>query len=152
MFCDCHSCLKNGNYVIVKASNWVSASKTAVEYYMDPRNFLDEKQIFQFESTSYDGTQTKEGVEAILAGTWTHYSLISYLTTGQNVKTYDFTTKYSDVIMKTAQDFGMNAYYIASKIKQENGGRTAAATAVNGSTSPFQGIYNYFNIGAYTGA
>lgn len=119
---------------------------------MDPRNFLDEKQIFQFESTSYDGTQTKEGVEVILAGTWMHDSLISYLTTGQNVKTYDSTTKYSDVIMKAAQDFGMNAYYIASKIKQENGGQTAAATAVNGSTSPFQGIYNYFNIGAYTGA
>lgn len=54
--------------------------------------------------------------------------------------------------MKAAQDFGMNAYYIASKIKQENGGRTNVATAVNGSTSPFQGIYNYFNIGAYTGA
>ena len=36
MFCDCHSCLKNGNYVIREASNWVSASKTAVEYYMDP--------------------------------------------------------------------------------------------------------------------
>lgn len=152
MFCDCHSCLKNGNYVIREASNWVSASKTAVEYYMDPRNFLDEKQIFQFESTSYDGTQTKEGVEAILVGTWMHDSLISYLTTGQSQKTYDSTTKYSDVIMKAAQDFGMNAYYIASKIKQENGGRTNAATAVNGSTSPFQGIYNYFNIGAYAGA
>ncbi len=153
MFCDCHSCLKNGNYVIREASNWVSASKTAVEYYMDPRNFLDEKQIFQFESTSYDGTQTKEGVEAILVGTWMHDSLISYLTTGQSQKTYDSTTKYSDVIMKAAQDFGMNAYYIASKIKQENGGRTnASCTAVNGSTSPFQGIYNYFNIGAYAGA
>lgn len=152
MFCDCQSCLKNGNYVIQEASNWVSASKTAVEYYMDPRNFLDEKQIFQFESTSYDGTQTKEGVEAILDGTWMHDSLITYLTTGQSPKTYDLTTKYSDVIMKAAQDFGMNAYYIASKIKQENGGQTNSATAVNGSTSPFQGIYNYFNIGAYTGA
>lgn len=79
MFCDCHSCLKNGNYVIREASNWVSASKTAVEYYMDPRNFLDEKQIFQFESTSYDGTQTKEGVEAILDGIWMHDSLFHIL-------------------------------------------------------------------------
>ena len=95
--------MKNGNYVIREASNWVSASKTAVEYYMDPRNFLDEKQIFQFESTSYDGTQTKEGVEAILDGTWMHDSLIKYLTTGQSQKTYDSTTKYSDVIMKAAQ-------------------------------------------------
>lgn len=39
------------------------------------------------------------------------------------------------------------------KLGKENGGATASAlTAVNGSTSPFQGIYNYFNIGAYTGA
>ena len=37
-----------------------------------------------------------------------------------------------------AQDFGLNAYYIAAKIRQENGGATASATAVNGSTSPFQ--------------
>ena len=152
LFCKCSTCHKNGKYVIQEASDWVSASKSAVEYYMDPRNFLDEKHIFQFESTSYDGTQTKEGVEAILNGTWMHNSLISYRTTGQNVKMYDASTKYSDVIMKAAQDFGLNAYYIAAKIRQENGGATASATAVNGSTSPFQGIYNYFNIGAYTGA
>ena len=68
LFCKCSSCYKNGKYVIQEASDWVSASKSAVEYYMDPRNFLDEKHIFQFESTSYDGTQTKEGVEAILNG------------------------------------------------------------------------------------
>ena len=40
--------------------------------------------------------------------------------------------------MKAAQDFGLNAYYIAAKIRQENGGATASATAVNGSTSPFR--------------
>lgn len=151
-FCNCSSCYKNGRYVIQEASDWVSASKSAVEYYMDSRNFLDEKHIFQFESTSYDGTQTKAGVEAILSGTWMHDSLISYRTTGQNVKIYNSSTKYSDAIMKAAQDFGLNAYYIAAKIRQENGGATASATAVNGSTSPFQGIYNYFNIGAYSGA
>ena len=152
MFCNCSSCLVNGNYVVREAKDWVSASKSAVEYYMDPRNFMDEEHIFQFESTAYDGTQTKEGVEAILKGTWMYDSLITYRTTGQNVKVYDGTTKYSDVIMKAASDFGINAYYLASKIKQENGGATASATAVNGSTAPFQGIYNYYNIGAYSGA
>jgi len=85
LFCKCSSCYKNGKYVIQEASDWVSASKSAVEYYMDPRNFLDEKHIFQFESTSYDGTQTKEGVEAILNGTWMHNSLISYRSKRKNV-------------------------------------------------------------------
>lgn len=152
MFCSCPSCYVNGRYVVREGSNWISASETAVKYYMDPRNWLDEKNIFQFESTSYDGTQTKEGVEAILNGTWMYDSLITYRTTSGSVKLYDSTTKYSDVIMKAASDSGMSAYYLASKIRQENGGATASAQAVNGTVSPFQGIYNYFNIGAYTGA
>ncbi len=152
MFCNCTSCYVNGNYIIQEGGNWVSASESAVKYYMDPRNWLDEQHIFQFESTAYDGTQTKEGVEAILAGTWMYDSLITYRTTGGAVKLYDSTTKYSDVIMKAANDSGMSAYYLASKIRQENGGAAASAYAVNGTVSPFQGIYNYFNIGAYSGA
>lgn len=152
MFCGCPSCFVNGRYVVREGSNWISASESAVKYYMDPRNWLDEQYIYQFESTSYDGTQTKEGVEAILKGTWMYDSLISYRTTSGGVKIYDGVTKYSDAIMKAANDSGMNAYYLASKIRQENGGPQASATAVNGMTSPFQGIYNYFNIGAYSGA
>jgi len=152
MYCKCSSCYKNGNYVIKEYPNWVSASEKAVEYYMDPRNWLNEKYIFQFESTKYDGTQTKAGVESILDGTWMHNSLITYKTTSGSTKTYNNTTKYSDLIMKAANDSGMSAYYLASKIKQENGGATAKASAVCGTVSPFQGIYNYYNIGAYTGA
>lgn len=151
-FCKCSSCYKNGGYVIQEASNWVSASEKAVEYYLDPRNWLNEKHIFQFESTKYDGTQSKAGVEAILDGTWMEDSLIKYKTTSGKDKTYNSETKYSDAIMKAANDSGMNAYYLASKIRQENGGATASASAVKGTVSPFQGIYNYYNIGAYTGA
>ncbi len=67
--CKCSSCYKNGKYVIQESSNWVSASEEAVEYYMDPRNFLDVKHIFQFEDTSYNSSQTKSGVESIIANT-----------------------------------------------------------------------------------
>lgn len=157
MYCSCSNCYKNGAYVIQEKSNWVSASQKAVEYYMDPRNWLNEKGIFQFESTLYDGTQTKAGVESILSGTWMANSLITYKNTYGNPTTYKSTAypngiKYSDAILKAASDSGMSAYYLASKIRQENGGSTASATAVNGTSSPFQGIYNYYNIGANTGA
>ncbi|MCD7796287.1 MAG: hypothetical protein LUG95_01290 [Clostridiales bacterium] len=57
MYCSCSSCYVNSSYAVQEGSSWVSASETAVKYYMDPRNWLDEKHIFQFESTSYDGTQ-----------------------------------------------------------------------------------------------
>ncbi|MCD7796288.1 MAG: hypothetical protein LUG95_01295 [Clostridiales bacterium] len=70
-------------------------------------------------------------------------SLITYATTSGSTKTYDSSTKYSDVIMKAASGSGMSAYYLASKIKQKNGGTTASASAVCGTVSPFQGIYNY---------
>ena len=84
-------------------------------------------------------------------------SLITYKNTYGNTTTYKSTAypngiKYSDAILKAASDSGMSAYYLASKIRQENGGSTASATAVNGTSSPFQGIYNYYNIGANTGA
>ncbi|MBQ6936727.1 MAG: dockerin type I repeat-containing protein, partial [Clostridia bacterium] len=36
--CNCSKC----DGVIQEASSWVSASKTAIEYYLDPRNFLNE--------------------------------------------------------------------------------------------------------------
>lgn len=118
--------------------------------YLDPRNWLDETYIFQFESIKKeDSTQTKNGVEGILSGTWMSKSLIKYKTTGGNDKTYNSTTKYSDAMLTASKNSGLSAYYIATKIKQENGGKTASATAVCGTKAPFQGIYNYYNIGAY---
>ena len=95
MYCNCSQCYKNGNYVIQEASNWVSASQYAVEYYMDPRNWLNEKGIFQFESTSYNGTQTINGIETILKGTWMHDSYITYK--DKNGKTQTIKKKYSSV-------------------------------------------------------
>ncbi len=149
--CSCSSC----KGVIQEASNWVSASEEAVKYYMDPRNFLNEEYIFQFESTAYDSTHTKAGVEAILKNTWMYNSSITYLNALGTEKTYkeDGTAvKYSDVILKAAKDSGLSAYYIASKIVQEVGSSSSSnAGGASGKNSPFNGIYNYYNIGAYTG-
>lgn len=149
--CSCSSCKGK----IQESPNWVSASEEAVKYYMDPRNFLNEKDIFQFESTAYDSTHTKAGVEAILKNTWMSDSTITYLNALGETKTYKEdgkAVKYSDVIMKSAKDSGMSAYYLASKIVQEVGsGSSSNAGGSSGKNAPFYGIYNYYNIGAYTG-
>ena len=122
-------------------------------HYMDPRNFFDEKHIFQFESTAYNAKQTKAGVETILSPTWMHNSLINYLTTnGKTHKNYDSKTKYSDAILAAAKNSGMSAYYLASKIVQEVGSTKATTGGASGNRAPFIGIYNYYNIGAYSGA
>ena len=149
--CSCSSC----KGVIQEAANWVSASEEAVKYYMDPRNFLNEQYIFQFESTAYDSSHTKAGVEAILKNTWMHDSSITYLNalgTEKNYKEDGVAVKYSDVILKSAKNSGLSAYYIASKIVQEVGSSSASnAGGASGKNAPFNGIYNYYNIGAYTG-
>lgn len=149
--CSCNSCKGK----VQEPPNWISASEEAVKYYMDPRNFLNEQEIFQFESTAYDSGHTQEGVESILKNTWMSNSTITYLNAFGNTKTYKEDgkeVKYSDVIMKAAEDNGLSAYYIASKIVQEVGsGSSSNAGGSSGKNAPFNGIYNYYNIGAYTG-
>lgn len=152
MKCTCSDC----NGVIFEQPVWMAASKKAVEYYLDPRNFLDEKHIFQFESTEYSASQTTSGVEAILKNTWMYNSYITYTDAEGNTKTFTQNgtkMKYSEAIMKAAYDSKLSAYYLASKIVQEVGSAKASgAGGSSGTSSPYNGIYNYYNIGAYTGA
>ena len=150
--CSCSSCYVNGKFVVQEASNWVSASEKAVKYYMDPRNFLNESSIFQFEETTYDSSQTITGVETILKGTWMYNSVIYYRDTYGNIWPDAAGKTYSQAIMDAAVSSGMGAYYLASKIVQEVGGSQPTAGGACGNYAPYNGIYNYFNIGAYTGA
>lgn len=149
-FCSCSSCYKNGSYVVQEKPRWVSASKTAVEHYMNPKNFLNEQEIFQFESTKYNGTQTQSGVETILKGTWMYNSKISYL--DANGKTKTINKKYSEAIIEASDKSGLSAYYLASKIRQEVGAPSPTAGGASGKVNGYKGIYNYYNICAYTGA
>lgn len=150
--CSCSSCAG----VVQEAGGWVSASEEAVAYYLDPRNFLNEEYIFQFESTAYDDSQTQEAVETIIRNTWMYNSNITYLDASGNSCTYTENgspVKYSEAIMRAARDSGMSAYYLASKVVQEVGSTTSSyAGGSSGKCSPYNGIYNYYNIGAYTGA
>lgn len=52
-------------------SAWQAASSEIISHYMDPRNFLSEPYIFQFELQSYDSsTQTRDGLLKIVEGTF----------------------------------------------------------------------------------
>ena len=150
--CSCSAC----DGIVQEAGGWVSASEEAVAYYLDPRNFLNEQYIFQFESTLYDESQTQAAVENIIKSTWMYNSNITYLDAAGNTCTYmenGSPVKYSTAIMRAAKDSGLSAYYLASKIVQEVGSSTSSyAGGSSGKCSPYNGIYNYYNIGAYTGA
>ena len=117
---------------------------------MDPRNFLNEQSIWQFETLENKSEQTAAGVEKILNGTWMYNSVISYK--DQNGKTIKMTTKYSDAIISAAKQSGLSAYYLASRIVQEVGGTSAKAGGASGTVNGYKGIYNYYNIGAGSSA
>lgn len=128
-------------------------TETNLRAYLDPRNWLNEKYIFQFESIKKsDAVQSVSSVNAILKNTWMANSKINYFDTQGISKTVTQVNTYADAMIKASNDTNMSANYIAAKIRQENGGATYSATAVCGTRPPFQGIYNYFNIGAYTTA
>lgn len=128
-------------------------TETNLRAYLDPRNWLNEKYIFQFESIKKsDAVQSVSSVNAILKNTWMANSKIIYLDTLGNSKTVDEVASYANAMIKASNDTNMSANYIAAKIRQENGRTENTATAVRGDVAPFRGIYNYFNIGAYVTA
>lgn len=141
-------CYKNGKYVVQESGGWVCASETAIANYMDPRNYLSETYIFQFEDLAYNASQTIAGIEGILKGSFMANTKISYKTAGgQTVNTGE---TYAQVILQAAKQSGASAYYIASKIRQEIG--TTPSPSVTGTFASYPGIYNFYNINAGSGS
>ena len=124
----------------------MDSSRQAVEFCMDPRNFLNEVRIFQFEALSFsEHTNNLDGVEKILYGTEFYNTKVSYLTsTGQTI---NMSEKYSDLILKGGGTSKVSPYHLASRIKQEVGPFLSHAS-ISGKVAGFEGLYNFYNIGA----
>ena len=124
-------------FKVKEGKTWYAANKDVVAYYMDPRNFFDQRYIFMFEKLSYDESyQTAEAVAAVLSG--------------RDI------AEHSEVILNAAKDNNINAIYLASKIRQETGGNYTNYS-LSGKTVTYNGVtyspvYNPYNIGASTGA
>lgn len=133
-------------YIPFDGSTWVTASKKALKYYMDPRNFLDDRGIFQFESLAYQSKiHTQDGVENILKNTPMYKKTYTYDVDGASVS-----KKYSATFMAAAKESGVSPYHLASRSKQEVAiSSTLLSSSVSGNVSGYKGIYNFYNIGAY---
>lgn len=135
-----------GQYNVEIDAGWVDSSKEAVMYLMDPRNFLNEVRIFQFEELSYNSsTNNIEGIEKILYGTEFYNKKVSYLnSSGESILT---SSKYSDLILKASKTSYVSSYHIASRIKQEVG-PFLSHKSISGDVPGYKGLYNFYNIGA----
>lgn len=117
---------------------WVAASKELVAYYMDPRNFLTDQAIFQFESLEYESYHNKEGVKRLLKDTFM----------GGKFTEPDGTKKgYAASFVKIGKSTGVSPYHLAARCYQEQGKGTSGS--VTGTTEGYKDIFNYYNIGAY---
>lgn len=140
-----------GKWKVFDGSTWVAASKAAIAYYMDPRNFLNDRNIFQFELLEYQSQyQTKAGINNILSNTPFYNKKFNYkdIATGKSKSIY-----YVDAFIAAAKESGVSPYHLASRVKQEVvTSATTTSIAVTGTNAAYPGIYNFYNIGATSGA
>ena len=145
-YSDAWKCMDNGKYNIEIDTGWVNASRQAIEYTMDPRNFLTDIRVFQFEKLSYDpNNNTKDGIERILYGTEFYNRQVVYKTVTGTSNTMN--KKYSDLLWEAAIYSGVSPYHLASRMKQEVG-PFLSHNSISGTVSGYEGLYNFFNIGA----
>ena len=135
-----------GQYNVEIDGGFVDSSRQAVEYCMDPRNFLNEVRIFQFEGLSFDDSITNlEGIEKILYGTEFYKNKVSYLDSNGNKISMNET--YGDLILKAGKTSKVSPYHLASRIKQEVG-PFLTHNSISGTVEGYKGLYNFYNIGA----
>ena len=135
-----------GEYNVEVDAGWVDCSRAAIEYTMDPRNFLNEVRIFQFEELSYDErTNNLDSIEKILYGTEFYNNIVEYRKSDGSLITTD--KKYSDEILSAAKTSAVSSYHLASRIKQEVG-PFLSHSSISGIVSGYEGLYNFYNIGA----
>lgn len=135
-----------GSY-IYKDGGFVQASEFAVSYFLDPRNFLDEESIFQFERLDFNEIFSIQAIELILKNSFMYNTEISYLDSSGKKITTDL--KYSQAIYNAGKANNINPCYLASKILNEVG--NDGSYSVWGNHSTYPGIYNFYNIGATDG-
>ena len=124
-------------------NEYACASDAIVAYYLDPRNFLNEKNIFQFVESSYnEKQQTVEVIQKSVKGTFLDKTI-----TCKDFNGNDITMSYAQMIVEAAKQSNISAFYIKSKIIQEVG--VNGSDSVSGTYAGYEGYYNFFNYGAY---
>lgn len=107
---------------IAEKPNWRRASDAYIAFMLDPRNYLNEKNIFAFEQLSYNSTlDNKTIVRSILKNTWLD------------------TDTYAGYFVEAGKNKNVSPGVLAARVKQE-GGSNKTYAGVSGTVS------NYWNV------
>ena len=108
-----------------------AASVKAVKYFMDPRNFLTERNVFLFEDRKYHGYQKLAMVKKVL-------------------RRNEVLEKYAETFYKAGKKLNVSPLYLAAKSFSELGTSTSM---MDGHKFKYKGVkyskcYNAYNIGS----
>ena len=121
---------------------WTYASRAAIAYFVDPRNYLDEKSIFAFLQQAYNAElQNVNGLRTVVAGTFLENG---YDKNGDGTVDSD---AYIDDIMQAAEKSDVSPYVLAAAIIVEVGvnGGTVTSGTYEGYDGAYKGYYNFYN-------
>lgn len=139
-------------------SGYKAASSEAVKYYLDPRNFLDEKNVFMFEDYKINNNINVDDYKKSIDKVFGNSFLV------QNIPTL------TELIKNSSTSVGVSQMAIASRIKQEIGSAKLTSGAYAGELyscvsgnyttrynyyyngASLDNYYNFFNIAAYDGS
>ncbi len=123
---------QNGVY----GQGWSYASEGILKYYMDPRNFLTDPAVFQFEQLTYnDSYHTSAAVQEILKN--------SFMSSGIPGDS----RTYAQAFTAIGESTGVSPFHLASRVLQEQGTK-GTSPLISGTYPGYEGYYNYFNVSA----
>lgn len=129
-----------GNYISYDSGYWYTAHEDVVAYYLDPRNFLNARSIFQFVGLSFDeSVHTKEALERMLEG--------SFMDGEFPEKSSGYST-WADILYEACKTHSLSPYAFASMIFAEQG-FDGVGKLISGTVSGYEGYYNFLSIDAY---
>ena len=121
---------------------WYNASSEAIAFYLDPRNYLNEKYIFAFETLNYSSYHDASTVSKILSNQSFWPSIYS-----------KYQGNVQDDIVKATKEIGISSVHIASRIRQEISGVSTTDPRLGGNFNyngtNYSNYYNFFNINVY---
>ena len=130
------------NQWIALEGRWTYASRTAIEYFMDPRNSLDENKIFAFMQQSHqEDEKLKENLQSIIKGTFLEKG---YDKNGDGTVETD---AYIEDLIAAANESKVSAYVLAATIIVEQGTKGESGL-ISGKQQGYEGYYNFFNFNA----
>jgi len=130
----------NGKNIVTEAG-WYKPTEEATRYYMDPRNWLNETYVFMFEDLSYNEQISENVVRSIL---YSKTLLMEY-------DPVDHKT-YTSIFMEAGKKANINPAYLASLSIIEIGTRNVNGAQFEYEGVTYSGLYNFYNIGAYSSA